>query len=65
MSETGSGNPIARALVMAALIDGVCVVVGLVLFLMTDNILWLIAGFVLGAVFSLPQVLKIFRGPRA
>ncbi|MEM1390583.1 MAG: hypothetical protein AAGG45_05840 [Pseudomonadota bacterium] len=65
MEQDQPQNDKARALISAVLIDGVFLILGVVVFLFTGNLLWLIAGIVLGAVLSVPPLLRFFRGPRA
>ena len=55
---------IQRDLVRAALIDGVCILAGVGLFLATGNMIWVIAGVLLGAGFMLPAVIKLIRAQR-
>ncbi|MEM1087934.1 MAG: hypothetical protein AAGH90_09395 [Pseudomonadota bacterium] len=65
MTDGGSKNDVARLILQAVLIDGGVVLIGVVLFLFFDDPLWLIGGIVLGAILSLPPLLKIFRRSRS
>ncbi|MCI4644049.1 MAG: hypothetical protein MRY64_04630 [Hyphomonadaceae bacterium] len=53
-----------RALVLAILIDGLCICAGVALYLGTGNLVWLIAGLLLGAGFVLPAIIKFMRARR-
>lgn len=64
MPDTESRNDIVRRLITVALIDGAFIVLGVILFLFTDSIIWLIAGILVGAVLSIPPLLKVFRTAR-
>ncbi|MEL7232134.1 MAG: hypothetical protein AAGJ85_06450 [Pseudomonadota bacterium] len=64
MSEPAPKNDIVRSLINVALVDGACIALGVVLFLFTNNIIWLIAGILIGAVLSVPALLKVFRTAR-
>lgn len=50
-----------RSLLQAALLDAVCVVGGVALYLLTGSWIWLVAGALLGAGFILPALIKLMR----
>ena len=53
-----------RALIQAILIETVCIGGGIAAFLMTDNLVWLFAGILLGAGFTLPALITFLRARR-
>lgn len=53
-----------RALLKAAMIDGICVAAGAGLFVATGNWIWLVSGILLGAGFLLPALIGIMRTHR-
>lgn len=53
-------NP-QKILVTAALVEAPVLVLGVVLFLMTDNPIWIVAGALVGAAIMIPAVLKVAK----
>lgn len=64
MTRQPLSQELRAQLTRAALIDGVCVLGGLVLFLVTDNWIWLVAGALLGLGFILPALITVMKSRR-
>ena len=50
-----------RELMKAVLLDGLCVLGGVGLYLITGSWIWLVAGILLGAGFILPALIAIMK----
>ena len=56
--ETPEGQ---KVLIQACIIDAVCLAGGIGLFFVTGSWIWIVAGALLGAGFSLPAIIKYQR----
>lgn len=52
---------VVRSLVWAAILEAVCIVAGIAVWLVTANWSWIVIGFVASLGFSLPAVIKLIR----
>ncbi len=64
MGSQGNVASERAGLFRAALLDIACVLAGGLGYLLTDNLVWLIGGLMLGAGFILPALIRLVRAQR-
>lgn len=61
MSGSKVSSVAKKALVMALMLEGFCIVAGVAAFILTDNIMWIFIGVVAGFGFSAPALITFFK----
>lgn len=61
MSEYKPSKAMMAELVKAGVLEALCIIAGVVAFLLTNNWVWIISGVLAGLGFSLPAIIKLVR----
>jgi hypothetical protein len=61
MAEYKPGKEMMAVLIKAAVFEALCLVAGVIAFLLTNNWIWIVSGIVAGLGFSLPAIIKLVR----
>lgn len=61
MAEYKPGKAMMAELVKAGVLEALCIIAGVIAFLLTNNWIWIVSGVLAGLGFSLPAIIKLVR----
>ena len=61
MAEYKPSKAMKAELVKAGVLEALCIIAGVVAFLLTNNWIWIVSGVLAGLGFSLPAIIKLVR----
>ena len=64
MAEYKPSKEMKAALIKAGIFEALCVIAGVIAFLLTNNWIWIASGVLAGLGFSLPAIIKLVREAR-
>jgi len=64
MAEYKPSKEMKAELIKAGILEALCVIAGLIAFLLSSNWIWIVSGVVAGLGFSLPAIIKLVREAR-
>jgi hypothetical protein len=61
MADYKPSKAMMAELVKAGVLEALCIIAGVVAFLLTNNWIWIVSGVLAGLGFSLPAIIKLVR----